>query len=44
MAKALGIKPQAVYQWKSIPVGRAYQIESLTNGHFQAKELTETYG
>ncbi|WP_423063862.1 Cro/CI family transcriptional regulator [Candidiatus Paracoxiella cheracis] len=34
--KALNIKPQAIHQWKNIPLGRSYQIESLTKGQFRA--------
>lgn len=32
LAKALKIKPQAIYQWKDIPEQRAYQIHLLTKG------------
>lgn len=33
VAKALGIKPSAVYQWpQEVPQLRAFQIEKLTNG------------
>ncbi|MBF0148192.1 MAG: helix-turn-helix domain-containing protein [Magnetococcales bacterium] len=34
MAKALGIRRQAIYQWKKIPELRAHQIERLTGGIF----------
>jgi DNA-binding transcriptional regulator YdaS (Cro superfamily) len=30
LADELGIRPQAIYQWKRIPVGRVLQIERLT--------------
>ncbi len=36
LAKALGIEPQAIYQWKSVPPRRALEIEKLTDGLFQA--------
>ena len=39
LAEALGICVQAIYQWESIPVSRAYQIEVLTRGRFKASEL-----
>lgn len=40
LAKALGISRPAVAKWKEfIPSGRAYQIEVLTQGKFQAKDL-----
>lgn len=33
LAAALGIKRQAVNQWPDkIPIGRAYQLEVITNG------------
>lgn len=37
LAKALGIKPSAVYQWKRVPPRRALEIEKLTNGIFKAE-------
>ena len=39
LAKALGIDRHALYQWKQIPPGRAYQIEVLSNGYFKAEEI-----
>lgn len=40
LAKALGIEPQAIYQWKGlIPLGRAYQIESISGGVFSAADM-----
>lgn len=30
LAKALGIKPQAVQQWRKIPVGRIIEVERVT--------------
>jgi len=37
LAKALGITPEAIYQWKErVPRGRAFQIEILTNGVLKA--------
>ena len=33
LAVALGIKPEAVYQWgEYIPVRRAYELQDITNG------------
>lgn len=34
LAKVLGIRRQAIYQWRSIPELRAHQIERLTKGKF----------
>jgi len=34
-ARALNVKPQAVNQWRDkgiLPVGRAYQVQVITNG------------
>ena len=37
LATALGIKPQAVYQWGDVPpLGRQYQIQALTKGKLKA--------
>lgn len=42
LARALGIEPQAVYQWPTadnpehIPEGRQYQIQALTDGVLKA--------
>lgn len=39
LAKALGITPQAVDQWgETVPVGRAYQLQIITNGDLQASD------
>jgi hypothetical protein len=43
-ARALGVSPQAVFQWLldgKIPPKRAIQIERLTAGHFKAVEISE---
>lgn len=37
LAKALGIAPQAIYQWKRIPPRRALEIEKITHGGFKAE-------
>jgi len=38
LAKKLGIKPSAIYQWPDeIPQRRAYEIEKLTNGKLKAE-------
>ena len=37
LAKALGIRPAAVYQWKTVPPRRALEIEKLTHGLFKAE-------
>ena len=43
VAKALKIKPAAVSQWdEEIPEGRAYQIESITNGQLKV-ETSESH-
>ena len=40
LAKALGIKRQAIYMWKGrVPPLRACQIEKITGGKFQAENL-----
>lgn len=39
LANALGIDRHAIYQWRKIPTGRAYQIEILTNGQLKAADL-----
>lgn len=37
LAAALGIFPQAVYQWGEFPpLGRQYQIQTLTDGKLKA--------
>lgn len=37
LARALGIKRQAVVQWgEYVPLGRAYQIQVLTGGKLKA--------
>ena len=43
-ARALGVSPQAVFQWLldgKIPPKRAIQIERLTAGHFKAVEISD---
>ena len=35
-ARALGISYQAVAQWTSVPEGRQWQIQALTNGQLKA--------
>ncbi|MEV3817109.1 Cro/CI family transcriptional regulator [Aeromonas salmonicida] len=43
LAYALGCSPQAISQWgKTIPKGRAYQIEVLTTGTLKADTITPT--
>lgn len=43
LAKALGVKPQAVYMWAGVvPENRAYQIEVITSGAFKAKDFIES--
>lgn len=38
LARALGINKQAVHQWPDdIPIGRAYQIEVITNGKLKVE-------
>ncbi len=37
VAEVLKISRFAIYQWKKIPTGRAYQIEHLTRGKLKAK-------
>ncbi|MCO5191348.1 MAG: Cro/CI family transcriptional regulator [Anaerolineae bacterium] len=39
LAKALGITKQAVSRWgDTVPVGRAYQLQAVTNGALIAKQ------
>jgi len=39
LAKALGITKQAVSGWgDTVPVGRAYQLQAVTNGALIAKQ------
>lgn len=39
-AKALGVNLSTIWRWRtSMPYGRAYQIEILTNGKFKAQDL-----
>jgi len=41
MARALGIKPQAIYQWDGkIPRLRAFEIERVTKGKLKADDLS----
>ena len=47
MARALGVSPQAVFQWVqegSFPAGRALQIERLSAGKFKAIEISGVSG
>ena len=38
LAKALGIRRQAIQAWGSIiPMGRAYQLENITDGKLKVK-------
>jgi hypothetical protein len=40
LAVTLGISPQAISQWHGvIPDARAYQIQVMSNGRFQADRL-----
>lgn len=40
LAKKLNVTPAAIARWKdSIPRGRAYQIEVMTQGLFKASDL-----
>lgn len=41
LARKLGIKPQAVQQWKRIPLDRALEIEELTEGAITAREILQ---
>ena len=34
LANALGIRPQAVYQWEKVPPRRALEIEKINQGAF----------
>lgn len=38
MARALGVRHQAVYSWRKIPIRRQYQIERLTEGKLRASD------
>ena len=38
LANALGIRPQAVYQWEKVPPRRALEIEKITQGLFTAEQ------
>ncbi len=38
LANALGIRPQAVYQWEKVPPRRALEIEKITKGLFTAEQ------
>ncbi len=39
LAKALNVAPSAVTQWgEIIPLGRAYQLESITKGKLKVKQ------
>jgi hypothetical protein len=39
LAYALGLTRSALYQWKKIPQGRAFEIQILTGGKFKAVDL-----
>ena len=40
MADRLGIKRQAIYQWKGkIPILRAHEIEKMTGGELKFEDL-----
>ncbi len=40
LARALEVKPQAVYQWAGVvPRGRAFEIEVLTQGKMKALDI-----
>lgn len=42
LARALGIARQAIYQWgETVPVGRAFQIQVITNGVLVAKPVAQ---
>jgi hypothetical protein len=38
VAGVLGIAVSAVHQWKSVPMGRQYQLELLTKGRLKAEK------
>ena len=39
LARRLGIRPQAIYQWRRVPAERVLQIERLTLGRVRREEL-----
>lgn len=39
LAAALKCTPAAIYQWSTVPKGRAYQLEVITGGGLRAYEL-----
>ena len=40
LARLLGTSKQAINQWGGfVPLGRAYEIESITEGEIKAKDL-----
>ena len=41
LARAVGVKYQAVQQWKRIPPRHAMKLEALTEGYVTAKEILE---
>lgn len=45
IAKALGIKPAAVYQWSEIiPPLRSFQLERITNGVLKTEDSDKQAG
>lgn len=41
LARAVGVKYQAVQQWKRIPARHALKLEQLTEGAVTAREILE---
>lgn len=39
LAKAIGVTPQAIYQWRRVPAERVLAIEAATNGAVKRHEL-----
>lgn len=44
LARAVGVKYQAVQQWKRIPPRHALKLEALTDGAITAREILEDLG
>jgi hypothetical protein len=43
LARALQIKPPSVYDWgELVPLGRAYELQALTNGALQVDRALYT--